>query len=91
MRWYTAAGLRRGQRLAAIVMLVAYLIWAASQGNAWMRAWHLASAVPLAAAVMRFDWLTSRAGTRPVEDLIARDRLMACSELAWLLTFMAAL
>ena len=91
MRWYTAAGLRRGQRLAAIVMLAAYLIWAAGQSDAWMRAWHLVSALPLAAAVVRFDWLTGRAGTRPVEDLIARDRVMAGLELGWLLTFTAGL
>jgi 4-hydroxybenzoate polyprenyltransferase len=83
--------LRRSQRLAAVVMLAAYLIWAAGQSNAWMRAWHLVSAVPLAAAVVRFDWLTSRAGTRPVEDLIARDRVMAAMELGWLLTFAAGL
>ncbi|MGH3155434.1 MAG: decaprenyl-phosphate phosphoribosyltransferase [Streptosporangiaceae bacterium] len=91
MRWYAAAWLRRGQRLAAIVMLAAYLIWAASQSNAWMRAWHLASTIPLAAAVVRFSWLTRRAGTRPVEDLIVRDRLMACAELGWLLMFTAGL
>jgi decaprenyl-phosphate phosphoribosyltransferase len=56
-----------------------------------MRAWHLVSALPLAAAVARFDWLTGRAGTRPVEDLIARDRVMVGLELGWLLTFTAGL
>jgi decaprenyl-phosphate phosphoribosyltransferase len=91
MHRYTAAGLRRGQRLAAIAMLAAYLIWAAGQSDAWMRAWHLVSALPLAAAVARFDWLAGRAGTRPVEDLIARDRVMVGLELGWLLTFSAGL
>jgi hypothetical protein len=40
---------------------------------------------------VRFDWLISRAGTRPVEDLIARDRVMVAMELGWLLTFTAGL
>ena len=87
LRWYTRSVLRRSQRLVAIVMLTAYLLWVAGQSTAWMRAWHLASAIPLAAALLRFDWLTGRAADQPVEDLIVRDRLMACAELAWLLSF----
>ena len=56
-----------------------------------MRAWHLASALPLAAALIRFDWLTARQPGKPVEDLIARDGLMVCCELAWLTLFAAGL
>jgi decaprenyl-phosphate phosphoribosyltransferase len=91
LRWYTRRALRRSQRLVAVVMLGAYLLWAASQSSAWMRAWHLASAIPLAAALLRFDWLTGRAADKPVEDMIARDRLMASSETAWLLLFAVGL
>ena len=83
-------------RLAALIgaylsLSLLYLTWAAGQSDAWMRAWHLVSALPLAAAVVRFDRLTGRAGTRPVEDLIARDRVMVGLELGWLLTFTAGL
>ena len=91
LRWYTPRALRRSQRLVAVVMIAAYLLWAAGQSSAWMRAWHLASAIPLVAALLRFDWLTGRAGNRPVEDMIARDRLMACAEAGWLLLFAVGL
>jgi len=87
LRWYTPGALRLSQRLAAVAVIAAYLLWAAGQNSAWMRAWHLASAIPLAAALLRFGWLTGRAGNRPVEDMIARDRLMACCEAGWLLLF----
>jgi decaprenyl-phosphate phosphoribosyltransferase len=56
-----------------------------------MRGWHLASVVPLAAALVRFDRLTGRATSKPVEDLISRDVPMVCCELAWLVLFAAGL
>ena len=52
-----------------------------------MRTWHLISAVPLIAALTRFCVLARRGDTRPIEDLITRDRLMAAAELAWLVAF----
>ena len=91
LKWYTPRALRGSQRLVAVVTIAAYLLWAAGQSSPWMRAWHLASAVPVAAALLRFDWLTGRAGNRPVEDMIVRDRLMACAEAGWLLLFAAGL
>ena len=91
MRWYTPAALRLGQRAVAVVMVIAYVLWAYGEHNAWMRGWHLASVVPLAAALVRFDRLTGRATSKPVEDLISRDVLMVCCELAWLALFAAGL
>jgi decaprenyl-phosphate phosphoribosyltransferase len=91
MRWYTPASLRKGQRGVAIVMIVAYVLWALGEHNAWMRGWHLVSVVPLAAALVRFDRLTGRATSKPVEDLISRDVVMVCCELAWLALFAAGL
>jgi decaprenyl-phosphate phosphoribosyltransferase len=87
MRWYRLGMLRAGQRSIAVVMLVAYVLWALSEPDAWIRGWHLASAVPLAFALLRFDLLTGLADGRPVEDLIARDPTMICCELAWLTMF----
>jgi decaprenyl-phosphate phosphoribosyltransferase len=87
MRWYRPWMLHSGQRAAAIIMLVAYLLWALSEPDTWMRGWHLASAVPLAAALFRFDLLTGLADGRPVEELITRDPTMICCELTWLTTF----
>jgi len=62
-----------------------------------VRAWVTAAAagedslvqdtVALAAALVRFDRLTARATSKPVEDLIARDPLMVCAEIAWLALF----
>jgi decaprenyl-phosphate phosphoribosyltransferase len=91
MRWYSAPLLALFQRVAIGVLLAAYLAWALTGHTAWMRAWHVASIVPLAVALIRFDWLTPRAGGRPVEDLISRDRFMVGSELTWLGLFLAGL
>ena len=55
------------------------------------RPWHLASALPLAAALVRFGVLTARRTVRPVEDLITRDAVMLCCEVAWLALFCVGL
>ena len=91
MRWYSARWLRLGQRAISVLMITAYLLWAYGQHGAWTRVAHLASALPLAAALVRFDWLTGHEPAKPVEDLIARDRLMVCCELGWLVLFAAGL
>jgi decaprenyl-phosphate phosphoribosyltransferase len=91
MRFYRPAWLRRAQWLVTAAMVMAYLLWAAGQDDLWIRGWHLVSALPLAAALIRFGWLTARADGRPVEDLIARDPVMITFELGWLVTFAAGL
>ena len=91
MRWYRLGMLRVAQRLAAAVMLVAYLLWALAEQDAWMRGWHLASLIPLAAALIRFDHLSGKGEGKPVEDLIARDLPMICWELMWLTMFVVGL
>ena len=91
MRWYSAAGLRLSQRLLAVAMVAAYVLWAAGEHASWARTWHLASALPLAAALVRFGQISGGAARRPVEDLIARDPAMVCCELTWLLMFAAGL
>jgi decaprenyl-phosphate phosphoribosyltransferase len=91
MRWYTPAMLRLGQRVVAVAMILAYLLWATAERNPWMAGWHLASAAALFLALVRFDQLTGQAEGRPVEDLITRDRLMNCWELAWLIMFAVGL
>ena len=91
MRFYSPGALRVFQRVAIGVLLAAYLAWALSADTAWLRGWHLASLFPLAAALVRFDWLTGRADGRAVEDLISRDRVMVAFELVWLGLFVAGL
>ena len=91
MRWYTPALLRLSQRVAAGVMIAAYLLWAYGQHGGWSRTLHLLSILPLAAALLRFDWLTACQPATPVEDLIARDRLMIVCELSWLTLFAGGL
>jgi decaprenyl-phosphate phosphoribosyltransferase len=91
MRWYSDRMLRLSQRIVAGGMILAYVLWAQAEQNPWMRGWHLASAVALAVALIRFDKLTARAGGKPVEDLISRDGLMIYFELAWLTMFAAGL
>ncbi len=87
MRWYRLPVLRAGQRAVSVLMLIAYLAWALSAQDYWMRGWHIASVAPLALALLRFDSLTGLAEGRPVEDLITRDPMMICCELTWLALF----
>jgi decaprenyl-phosphate phosphoribosyltransferase len=91
MRWYTISALRMSQRLVSTGMLAAYLLWALAERDRWMQAWHLASVVPLAVALVRFDRLTGLAEDRPVEDLISRDPVMLCAEATWLTLFLIGL
>ena len=91
MRWYTAASLRLTQRLLSAAMIAAYLLWAVSEPTGWARGWHLASTLPLAAALVRFGRLSKGVASKPVEDLIARDPVMVCCELLWLLMFATGL
>ena len=86
LRFYRPGVLRVAQLLIGTGMLASYLLWALGE-KAGARPWHLASAVPLAAALTWFGVLTGRGTTRPVEDLITRDRVMICCEVAWLVLF----
>jgi len=91
MRWYSGPMLRLSQRIVAGAMILAYLLWATAERDPWRVGWHLASAIALALALVRFDQLTARAEGKPVEDLISRDRLMVCCELGWLTMFATGL
>ena len=91
MRWYRPTALRLAQRITAIAMIITYLLWALGEHRGWIRGWHLASTVPLAATLARFDHLTAQATPKPVEDLLARDTRMVLLELMWLLMFVAGL
>ena len=91
MRWYRPAALRLAQRFAAAAMIITYGLWAIEEHGTWLRGFHLASALPLAAALARFDRLTARPTIRPVEDLLTRDPTIAVFELVWLLLFAAGL
>jgi decaprenyl-phosphate phosphoribosyltransferase len=90
MRWYRPDMLRIAQLLIGLGMLATYLMWAFSERTG-VRPWHLASALPLAAALVRFGVLTARRTVRPVEDLITRDAVMLCCEAAWLILFCTGL
>jgi decaprenyl-phosphate phosphoribosyltransferase len=90
-RWYTAESLQFSQRLLIVTMMLAYAAWASGEQASWTRDWHLASALPLAAALLRFSRLSAGPARRPVEDLITRDPVMACCEVSWLLMFAAGL
>jgi hypothetical protein len=47
--------------------------------------------VPLAAALVRFGFLTGRRTSAPVEDLLMRDVPMLVCEISWLALFVAGL
>jgi len=90
MRWYRPRQLRVAQVLIGAGMLATYLMWASSEATG-VRPWHLASALPLTVALVRFGVLTARGTVRPVEDLITRDAVMLGCETAWLLLFCTGL
>ena len=69
-------------------MFATYVMWAAGE-SAGIRYWHIASALPLALALVRFAMLTGRRTVRPMEDMITRDGLMLACEVAWLALFTA--
>ena len=82
--------LRIAQVLIGAGVLATYLMWALGESSA-ARPWHLASALPLIAALVRFGVLAGRRTMRPVEDLIMRDAMMLACEAAWLVLFSAGL
>jgi decaprenyl-phosphate phosphoribosyltransferase len=87
MRGYSLPVLRLTQRAVSVIMIVCYVLWASTEPHARTRFWHLVSSLALAAALIRFDRLTARATSRPVEDLIARDPVMVGCEITWLALF----
>jgi decaprenyl-phosphate phosphoribosyltransferase len=87
MRGYSAPALRLAQRVVSAAMVVCYIFWAANEPALQTRIWHLISSIALIAALTRFDRLTARATSKPVEDLIARDLVMVGCEVAWLVLF----
>jgi decaprenyl-phosphate phosphoribosyltransferase len=90
MRFYRPAALRLGQIAVGALMIAAYLAWASGE-HPGARTWHLLSALPLAAALVRFGFLTGRRTVAPVEDLLTRDGPMLACEAAWLALFVAGL
>jgi len=89
-RFYQARFIRAAQAVIAAAMVATYVMWAAGEGDG-ARAWHIASAAPLALALARFGMLTGRRTVRPVEDMITRDGLMIACEVAWLALFIVGL
>jgi decaprenyl-phosphate phosphoribosyltransferase len=90
MRWYRPRALLVGQWVIGALMIAAYVAWAAGQRPS-AQAWHLLSAVPLAAALVRFGVLTARRTSAPVEDLLMKDGLMLACEVTWLALFVIGL
>jgi decaprenyl-phosphate phosphoribosyltransferase len=91
MRGYSAPALRLTQRAVSSIMIISYVLWAWSEPHAETRSWHLVSSIALAGALLRFDQLTARATSKPVEDLISRDPVMVACEAAWLILFAVGL
>jgi decaprenyl-phosphate phosphoribosyltransferase len=87
MRGYSASALRLTQRILSAIMVASYILWASHEPELRSRIFHLISSVALMAALIRFDRLTARATSKPVEDLISRDPVMIGCEAAWLVLF----
>jgi decaprenyl-phosphate phosphoribosyltransferase len=87
MRGYSASKLRIAQRVVSVVMVVSYVLWASNEPELRSRIFHLISSAALLAALVRFDRLTAKATSKPVEDLISRDPVMVGCEASWLVLF----
>jgi len=90
MRWYQAGVIRVIQIVVAAAMVATYVMWAAGE-HSGTSGWHIASAIPLGLALVRFAVLTGQKSVRPVEDMITRDGLMLACELSWLALFIVGL
>ena len=90
LRWYRPWALLAAQWVVGAAMIAAYVAWAAGE-HTDAKAWHLLSAIPLAAALVRFAMLTARHTAVPVEDLLTRNGLMLSCELTWLALFVTGL
>ena len=90
MRWYRPTALLATQWVIGAMMIAAYLAWATGERHG-AEVWHILSAIPLAAALVRFGVLTARHTTAPVEDLLMRDGIMLGCELTWLALFVTGL
>jgi decaprenyl-phosphate phosphoribosyltransferase len=90
MRWYRPRALLVAQWVLGALMIAAYLAWAAGERTD-AQPWHLASALPLAVALIQFSILTARHTSAPVEDLLTRNGLMLTCELTWLALFVTGL
>jgi decaprenyl-phosphate phosphoribosyltransferase len=90
MRSYRPAMLRISQYAIGALMIVCYVLWAATE-HSGARGWHLASSIPLYLALYRFAVLTGRHTIRPVEDMIIRDGVMLACEVGWLTLFVTGL
>jgi len=91
MRSYRPAVLRLAQYAIGALMIVCYVLWAHGESSSSAKPWHLASAIPLVAALYRFAVLTGRHTIRPVEDMITRDGVMLACEVSWLALFATGL
>jgi decaprenyl-phosphate phosphoribosyltransferase len=85
---YSASALRLARRLAALVMLGCYLGWVATraQSDLWPAA---ASAIAVAAAVVRYGRVADRGYAGEPERLLLHDRLLQTCALLWLLAFVS--
>jgi decaprenyl-phosphate phosphoribosyltransferase len=90
LRFYTPWALQAAQWVVGAAMIACYLGWAAGE-HTGARGWHLASAIPLAAALIQFGVLTARHTAAPVEDLLTRNGVMLTCEVAWLALFVTGL
>jgi decaprenyl-phosphate phosphoribosyltransferase len=90
LRWYRQWALLAAEWITGAAMIAAYLAWAAGERTD-AQAWHLLSAIPLAAALVQFALLTTRHTAAPVEDLLIRNGLMLTCELTWLALFVTGL
>jgi decaprenyl-phosphate phosphoribosyltransferase len=90
LAFYSPRALRLAQILIGAGMIATYLLWAAGEKDT-TKLWHIASALPLALALVRFWMLSGSRVIRSVEDMISRDRLMLVCELSWLALFVTGL
>lgn len=88
---YNADFLRMVIGTAAAVALTGYCLWAFQGPITADGTWREATVIPFTVALLRYGLLlTGGQGAAP-EDILAGDRFMQCTAVAWIFTFLLAL
>jgi len=89
LRRYRPADLRLARSVAAVVLVVSYLAWAAFRPTELGAALAVLSAVPLAVVVLRWLGQTERGRTGAPETVITKDRVLRVGVGLWAVSFTA--
>ncbi len=87
LRSYTPTALQLILLASAVAALIAYCAWAAARPTAGGFPWRPLTALPFAAALLRYGWHLQRGSGEAPEDVLLSDRVLQAISLIWLVLF----